>query len=240
MNTMFQLLSYWNKYTNTVLVKTKLKGRIKMENISVVLSEDGDFVIEKNIVKAINGKKFYAELSNGDLQLSASRGNNVMSSGNIIMGNNIISANGVSIKSVGNDTYIDTSKNGKIFVNGKLMQEVNENTEDIKDTRVSEFDISSFSVESIRITGVGGLILAKTNTADYIDIKIFGQGDIIIIGIETQSLDIKISGQGNMMFENCTSKKVNAKVSGQGNINGKNNSFNSVNKKISGMGNINL
>jgi len=209
---------------------------------SLILNGIGNFVVANNTIRTTNGETFYLDSDENSLRLSIDEPmGNVSGCGNVIVGNNITSVNGVSISTSGNDIYIKTRKSGRVFVNDVLMTESDAKAgANQDDQKIKEFDISSFEIDEIKVSGSGSLKIIDINIAEDLDVKLSGQGSIEASNISTTYLDVKISGQGNINLNSCSAKKANFKVSGMGNISGVNNSFDKVTEKVSGMGNINL
>jgi hypothetical protein len=208
-----------------------------MDSISIVLRGTGEFLVSNGSVKEVNGKPFFASCKDGRLDISVDE----PYSRNVIVGNSIMSVNGVSVSTSGDDIYISTSKKGKIFVNNVLMIQGDESkTENLEDERVDTYNISSLSIDEIKISGTGSLKIRDSIFNDSLEVKLSGQGSILINGAKLKYLDVKLSGQGNMNLSNCSANRANFKVSGMGSIGGSNNVFNQKSEKVSGMGSINI
>lgn len=78
--------------------------------------------------------------------------------------------------------------------------------------------VTSPSVRCLTLSGVGNIIAPKPFTADLIDIRLSGAGNIKIADLTCRKLTLSQSGAGNIDFDNLTTDFLDTKLDGAGNV----------------------
>lgn len=78
--------------------------------------------------------------------------------------------------------------------------------------------VTSPAVRCITLSGVGNIIAPKPFTADMIDIRLSGAGNVKIADLTCRKLTLSQTGAGNIDFDNLTTDDLDTKLYGPGNV----------------------
>ena len=78
--------------------------------------------------------------------------------------------------------------------------------------------VTSPTLRCITLSGVGNIIAPKPFTADLIDIRLSGAGNVKIADLTCRKLTLSQTGAGNIDFDNLTTDYLDTKLYGAGNV----------------------
>lgn len=78
--------------------------------------------------------------------------------------------------------------------------------------------VTSPAVRCITLSGAGNIIAPKPFTADLIDIRLSGAGNVKIADLTCRKLTLSQTGAGNIDFDNLTTDYLDTKLYGAGNV----------------------